>query len=346
VPLPSTEAMAIVSPSSGSESLPSSRLHRLGVAASSSTATASATAAGASFDAVHINAEQADDASRATDHDPILGRFFIEHPNEAPVAAADAVAVNEDGTTDNLWDLLLGNDSDPDPEDVLAIASVDGSGTLGSLVFDPDTETLRYVADHDSFDALAPGATVVDTFAYTVTDQHGLTSTATVSVTVTGIADGVTLEGGNGKDDLTGTGGEDLLSGGNGKDELFGAGGHDLLLGGNGQDSLDGGDGNDALAGGHGGDWLTGGAGADLFVLGEGGGEDVITDFEVGVDRLVLQDGIAVKNAFIADVDEDGVDDLVIAFTNGGGAVALLGVTNFAAVGFAGPEALDGFPPF
>lgn len=398
---------------------------------------------GASFDAVHINAEQADDANRATDHDPILGRFFIEHPNEAPfnleidddeidenapagtlvgtlsaddpdgdtlaytlvdnaggrfaldsgtgaltstqpfdheaqasytivvratdpegefvertieiavadvneapTAAADAVAVDEDATTPNLWDHLLGNDSDPDAGASLSINSVDDTGTLGSLVFDPDTETLRYVADHDSFDALPPGASVVDTFSYTVTDEHGLTSTATVSVTVTGVADGVTLHGGNGKDTLTGTEGEDYLNGGNGVDTLYGLGGHDLLVGGNGNDSLDGGTGNDALAGGHGGDWLTGGAGADLFVFGKGGGEDMITDFEVGVDRLVLQDGIGVKNAFIADVDQDGEDDLVIAFTNGGGAVALLGVTNFGAVGFAGPEALSGYPPF
>lgn len=398
---------------------------------------------GAAFDAVHRNAEQPFFVPVGTDHDPIIARFFIEHPNEAPfdlaidddeidenapagtlvgtlgaddpdgdvlaytlvddadgrfalnsgtgaltstapfdheaqasytiivratdpeglfvertieiavadvneapTAAADAVAVNEDATTPNLWDHLLGNDSDPDAGASLSIASVDGTGTLGSLVFDPDTETLRYVADHDSFDALAPGATVVDTFAYTVTDEHGLTSTATVSVTVTGIADGVTLYGGNGKDTLTGTGGEDLLSGGNGKDVLFGAGGHDLLLGGNGEDKLDGGTGNDALAGGHGDDTLTGGAGADLFVFGKGGGEDMITDFELGVDRIVLQDGIGVKNAFIADVDQDGVQDLVITFTKGGGAIALLGVTNFAAVGFAGPEALDGFPPF
>lgn len=398
---------------------------------------------GASFDAVHINAEQADDATRATDHDPILGRFFIEHPNEAPfdlvldddeidenapagtlvgtfsaddpdgdvlaytlvddaegrfelnsgtgaltstapfdheaqasytivvratdpegefvertieiavadlneapTAAADAVAVDEDATTPNLWDHLLGNDSDPDAGASLSIDSVDDTGTLGSLEFDPDSETLRYVADHDSFDALAPGASVVDTFAYTVTDEHGLTSTATVSVTVTGVADGVTLHGGNGKDTLTGTEGEDYLNGGNGVDTLYGLGGHDLLVGGNGNDSLYGGNGNDALAGGHGGDYLEGGSGADLFVFGKGGGEDVITDFEVGVDRLVLQDGIGVKNAFIADVDQDGEDDLVIAFTNGGGAVALLGVTNFGAVGFAGPEALDSYPPF
>ncbi|HYE28451.1 MAG TPA: cadherin domain-containing protein, partial [Allosphingosinicella sp.] len=284
-------------------------------------------ASGAMFDAVHINAEQTNDADRATDHDPIVGRFYIEHPNEAPfdlvldddsvdenapagtlvgtvsaddpdpedvlsytlvddagglfaldsstgaltttasldheaaasheiviratdpdglfvdrtltisvgdvneapTAAADSVAVDEDATTPNLWNLLLGNDSDPDSGTTLSIASVDGTGTLGSLMFDSSTQTLRYVADHDAFDALAPGQTMVDTFTYTVTDGNGLTSTATVSVTVTGIADGVSLSGGNGQDNLTGTGGEDSLNGGNGNDVLSGLGGHDLL---------------------------------------------------------------------------------------------------------------------
>ena len=398
---------------------------------------------GAAFDAVHRNAEQPFFVPVGTDHDPIIARFFIEHPNEAPfdlaidddeidenapagtlvgtlsaddpdgdvlaytlvddaggrfaldsgtgaltstapfdhetdasytivvratdpeglfvereieiavadvneapVAANDSAAVNEDATTPNLWGQLLSNDSDPDAGATLSIDSVDTTGTLGSLIFDPDSETLHYVADHDSFDALAPGATVVDTFAYTVTDEHGRTSTATVSVTVTGIADGVTIFAGNGKDTVTGTGGEDYLNGGNGVDKLYGLGGHDLLVGGNGSDSLFGGSGNDALAGGNGDDYLEGGSGADIFVFGKGGGEDIVADFELGVDRLLLQDGIGVKNHFVADVDEDGTLDLVISFTKGGGAVALLGVTDFGAVDLAGPGDLSGYPPF
>lgn len=394
-------------------------------------------AAGAMFDAVHINAEQLDTPARAADHDPIVGRFYIEHPNEAPfdlalagdsvdentpagtlvgtvsaddpdpedvlsytlvddagglfaldsstgeltttasldhesaasheiviratdpdglfvdrtvtitvgdvneapTAAADAVAVDEDATTANLWSLLLGNDSDPDSGTTLSIASVDSSGTLGSLVFDPSTQTLRYVADHDSFDALAPGASVVDTFSYTVTDGSGLTSTATVSVTVTGIADGVALGGGNGQDNLAGTGGEDTLSGGNGNDVLSGLGGHDRLDGGNGADSLSGGSGNDLLAGGHGNDLLSGGAGADGFRFGRGGGSDVVTDFDTSADRLILADGIGVAGSSVGDVNGDGIADLTIAFSNGGGSVVLLGVSDFGAVDYGAAQA-------
>lgn len=242
----------------------------------------------AEFDIVHINAEQLANAARATDHDPTVARFRIERPNEAPVAVDDLVEVNEDGTTDNLWNLLLANDSDPDPEDTHAIVAVDGSGALGSLVFDAESRTLVYVADGDAFDALAPGQTVVDSFTYTVTDQHGLTDTGTVSVTVTGIDDGTSLDGGNGKDELSGTAGEDILSGGNGTDTLYGLAGHDALFGGNGGDHLLGGIGNDLLVGGHGSDLLEGGAGADVFRVGPGDGTDRIVDFQTGVDTIDL----------------------------------------------------------
>ncbi|MFL6844128.1 MAG: cadherin domain-containing protein [Allosphingosinicella sp.] len=270
---------------------------------------------------------------RATDP----GGLFVEKTitvavadvNEAPTAVSDAVAVNEDATSANLWTQLLANDSDPDAGTTLSIASVNTAGTLGSLVFDQATQTLKYVADNDAFDALAPGQTVVDHFAYTVSDGHGLTSTATVNVTVTGIADGVSLSGGNGNDVLTGTGGEDTLSGGNGDDVLNGAGGHDILLGGNGADILDGGVGNDLLAGGNGNDLMTGGAGADSFRFGRGGGSDVITDFHVGIDQLLFEDGIGIASARTRDFNGDGVLDTNVVFTNGGGSVMLLGVSDF-----------------
>lgn len=278
----------------------------------------------ARFDAVHVNAEQPD-SLRSSDHDQLVATFFIPEPNEAPTAVDDAIAVEEDAATGNLWDLLLGNDSDPDAGDALSIQSVDGTGTLGSLVFDPATETLRYVADDDAFDALAPGQSVIDRFTYTITDSDGLTSTATVEVTVTGVADGITSGGGNGRDNLIGTGGEDSLSGGNGNDMLHGLGGHDSLFGGNGVDQLFGGDGNDLLAGGNGNDTLSGGSGSDDFLFGRGGGTDTILDFDTESDRILL-DGIGVAGAWAGDVNGDGIADLTLAFTRGGGSAVLLGV--------------------
>ncbi|WP_129792675.1 Ig-like domain-containing protein [Sphingosinicella sp. CPCC 101087] len=279
-------------------------------------------AAGAEFDSVHINAEQADGVPRGTDHDPLVGRFFIPGANEAPVAANDAIAVDEDATSDNLWEQLLSNDFDPDAGDQLEIAAVDSADTLGTLIFDAETQSLRYVADADAFDALAPGETRIDSFSYTITDPDGLTSTATVQVTVTGINDGLALSGGNGDDVLEGTAGEDRLSGGNGEDWLLGLDGHDWLDGGNHDDVLIGGAGNDVLNGGNhddilhagagadvlnggnhadrlnggaGDDVLTGGNHNDVFIFSETGGNDLITDFRRGQDKIDLSSLDAVE---------------------------------------------------
>jgi VCBS repeat-containing protein len=295
--------------------------------------------------------------ARSTDADGLTTErvlaISVRDVNEAPTARGDAVAVNEDATTANLWSGLLANDSDPDAGTQLTIASVDTSGTQGHVLFDAATQSLRYVADADAYDALAPGDTAVDHFSYTVTDGHGLTSTATVDVTITGIADGVTVAGGNGNDIVQGTSGEDTLSGGNGNDTLYGLDGHDVLVGGNGNDllfggtgndrlygdngddRLDGGAGNDRISGGNGSDVLIGGAGNDIFVFGRGGGSDTVLDFQTASDRLFLEDGIQVKSVKVEDVNHDGIADLNITFSNGGGSVALLGVGDFSAVHFA-----------
>ena len=60
------------------------------------------------------------------------------------------------------------------------------------------------------------------------------------------------------------------------------------LIGTDGDDILTGGANDDVLDGGLGSDTYTGGAGADEFVFGLGQGIDVITDFEVGIDTIVL----------------------------------------------------------
>ncbi len=79
-----------------------------------------------------------------------------------------------------------------------------------------------------------------------------------------------------------------MLVGGALNDTLIGGAGGDLLSGGAGQDSLSGGFGNDILMDGTGMDTLSGGAGADIFVLTRDGADDVILDYQLGVDRLDL----------------------------------------------------------
>ncbi len=95
---------------------------------------------------------------------------------------------SEDATID--IDVLL-NDTDVDVGDVLSISSFDAASANGATItFNAFDGTLRYdptgAAD---LQALAAGASVFDTFEYTVTDGNGGFDTASVTVQVTGLND-------------------------------------------------------------------------------------------------------------------------------------------------------------
>lgn len=79
--------------------------------------------------------------------------------------------------------------------------------------------------------------------------------------------------------DLIGNQSDNWLTGNSGGNEIRGLDGNDRLIG------LDG---DDVLTGGRGGDVLQGGRGRDTFVFTGGDGIDVITDFEVGSDLLLI----------------------------------------------------------
>lgn len=97
------------------------------------------------------------------------------------------------------------------------------------------------------------------------------------------------LTGDDRADTLRGAGGDDRLDGAGANDVLIGGAGYDTLFGGNGADTLLGGAGRDTLTGGEGNDVLTGGAGRDTFYFwGPSIGNDRITDFKAGADRIVI----------------------------------------------------------
>ncbi|MEH2181856.1 calcium-binding protein [Nostoc sp.] len=112
------------------------------------------------------------------------------------------------------------------------------------------------------------------------------------------------------KDNLRGTNGADKLYASLGDDKLSGNRGNDVLDAGQGNDSLNGGDGNDTLYGGLGNDTLYGGLGNDVLVGGDGNDTftfkrtdtlfkkdfDVIQDFKVGIDKLVLDGWVNLGN--------------------------------------------------
>ena len=83
----------------------------------------------------------------------------------------------------------------------------------------------------------------------------------------------------------------ETISGSSQKDYLFGDAGDDTIYGNAGNDTIDGGDDNDVIYGGKGNDTLTGGNGDDIFVYANGDGNDVITDYIAGEDKIHFTSG-------------------------------------------------------
>jgi len=110
--------------------------------------------------------------------------------NDAPTANADTGSATEDGGAVQLSAAsLLANDTDPDfiHGDVLNVVGVSqaASGAAVSLIngaVQYDIGTL--------YQSLAQGQTATDSFAYTVSDVAGVSSTASVTMTITGVNDG------------------------------------------------------------------------------------------------------------------------------------------------------------
>jgi FG-GAP-like repeat/RTX calcium-binding nonapeptide repeat (4 copies) len=108
------------------------------------------------------------------------------------------------------------------------------------------------------------------------------------------------IYGGKGLDTLTGGSGDDILFGGRGTDNLDGGEGNDSLYGGKANDTLLGGLGDDFLSGENGDDFLTGGSGNDRFLLNPDSGSDTILDFEVGIDKFALGNGLTFQQLEIS----------------------------------------------
>jgi Ca2+-binding RTX toxin-like protein len=118
---------------------------------------------------------------------------------------------------------------------------------------------------------------------------------------IVGTAEGETLRGRSGSDEILGEGGDDVikgregrdyLSGGEGNDTMRGGGDDDALSGGAGEDDMRGGRGDDVLKGGEGNDQIRGGQGADILLGGAGddllrggGGDDILYGGD-GADTL------------------------------------------------------------
>lgn len=170
-------------------------------------------------------------------------------------------------------------------------------------------------------------ATGSESFAYTIIDEDGSTSTATIQIIVT---DGSpSINGTPGNDNLVGTlgddyifglGGDDILTGLAGNDFLDGGAGTDFLQGDEGSDELHGGDGNDFLYGGDGDDHLYGNAGDDFLDGGPSIGDqgyDYINGGD-GSDYVTYSNATAGVTVNLASgtADEGGTSDILVSIEN------------------------------
>ncbi|WP_038130074.1 Ig-like domain-containing protein, partial [Vibrio fluvialis] len=194
---------------------------------------------------------QYEDGALVGDFSPLL---------DAPVLG-DELCMVQDGSLTIDPSVLLANDSDPDG-DTLEITSVDS----------PSTGTVTLNDDGSINFKPAPGFDGDATFTYTVKDSDGLTDTATVTVHVAPISDGLSVTASLSNSDhyvsdyiesiiannpdarTAGTSGNDILIGDDSTQLIYGYGGSDILIGGkvtNGTLNLygddTGGNGNDTL---------------------------------------------------------------------------------------------------
>lgn len=192
----------------------------------------------------------------------------------APVTNAvdDAAALDETATlTVEAAEGLLANDAVSAAGNAISVTAVGGqggavgqavAGTYGAITIHADG-SYTYVAD-PSTAALIQGQTRTESFTYTITDQNGVSDTATLLLTLNGVS-GTVIQGDG---TLQGTAFDDVITGGPGHDILLGLGGDDRLIGGAGDP-----------------DELFGGAGDDIYVV-SGGGDTIVENPDEGVDTV------------------------------------------------------------
>ncbi len=109
--------------------------------------------------------------------------------NDPPVANDDVFATDEDTPLNVPAPGVLTNDSDPDTDPV-TVTGFDATSTQGAAVTVNADGSFTYdPTGAAALQALAGGATLDDTFTYTIGDGNGGTDTATVTVTVSGVND-------------------------------------------------------------------------------------------------------------------------------------------------------------
>ncbi|WP_419342739.1 retention module-containing protein [Achromobacter sp. PD1] len=138
--------------------------------------------------------------------------FNWDVTNPAPTAADDNGTTNEDTTLNvNAQNGVLSNDIDPDG-DTLTVSQVNGAtGNVGTPTAGSNGGTFTLNPDGsysfnpgNAFQHLAVGQTATSSITYTVTDGQGGTSSATLTVEITGTNDAPTAVALQNQDNMDG----------------------------------------------------------------------------------------------------------------------------------------------
>ncbi len=106
--------------------------------------------------------------------------------NDSPVAVANTATASEDGAPITID--VLANDSDVDAGDTKEVVAVLGSSLQGTVSIAPDGMSVVYTVG-GAFQSLKAGAIATEVFSYMMRDAAGASSTANVTVTITGVND-------------------------------------------------------------------------------------------------------------------------------------------------------------
>ena len=146
-----------------------------------------------------------------SDGDQATATLTISIADDAPSATNDADSVTEDDQVVADGNLFTGSGgADANTTDGVAdVQGADGAsvtttgtfqGTYGVLTISAGGGYSYTLAnDNPAVQFLTPGQTLAESFAYTITDADGDTSSATLTIIINGADDGVTITGVNGE---------------------------------------------------------------------------------------------------------------------------------------------------
>ncbi len=190
---------------------------------------------------------------------PLPTVFNANDPNNPSVLASDFAWSTINGRVDSNGNEVI--DGDDCHFDVIAGVDILGNPGLNECGF----ATAPNVADNGLVDLNQDQAitSVGDSCSNGCFFGHDVLSGRVQATECPGYE-------GNPRNQIIGTGGDDVLVGTPGSDIICGLGGNDVIRGGGGRDILVGGRGNDTLKGGRGNDRLFGGPGRDALDGGRG----------------------------------------------------------------------------